>query len=307
MTTDTDIDDKTTDAGDTGVTTDAGGDAGNADPGPTADATTSNDGSSTSDEGTTELGWREKIAGDDEKFLKHLKRFGSEADFGKSYREMEKSKAQVKKPLSENPSDEEIAAYRKDNGIPDAPDGYDIKLEEGMVIGEAEKPIVDEFLKTMHEKNMPNETVNQVLGWYYKTQDMQQAQAQEAERLAAQETVKELREEWGPEYKANHGMIRAWLDRQPDDVGEMLMNKRDAEGNPIFNDPKFAKWLNNHIRQTDPSATVIHDAEMSGSSVQEEIAKIQKVIAENPEVYKKDKKMQARMSELSSIKQRMKG
>lgn len=316
MTTDADINDKTTgdnadtDNGDMSVNTDqVNPDHGNTAPPSTNDgpASTNDDPSSNGGDDASEKGWREKMAGDDEKFLKQLKRFGSEEDFGKAYREMEKSKAQIKKPLPEDPSEEELAAWRKDNGIPETPEGYDIKLPEGMVLGEDDKPMIDGFLEAMHGQNAHGDTVNKALEWYFSTQESQQVQAQEAERVAAQETVKALREEWGPEYKANHGMIKAWLDRQPDGIGEMLLNKRDAEGNPIFNNPEFAKWLNNHIRQTDPSATVIHDAEMSGSSVQGEIAKIQKVIRDNPEEYKKDKKMQARLSELSSIKNRMSG
>lgn len=254
---------------------------------------------------TNEPSWRDRLAGGDEKFRKQLDRFGAEADFGKAYREMEKLKANIKKPLPENPTPEQLAAYRKDNSIPETPDGYEkaLKLPEGVIIGEADKPIVAEFLKTVHGKNWTQEAVNDALGWYYSTQDAQQIQLKEAERLARQETITDLQSEWGPEYKASHGMIKSWLERQPDKVGDMLGGARDDNGRALLNNSTFVKWLNNHIRETDPSATILHDAAASGISVKERIEAIQKVIGDDPHRYYKTEEGLRMQEELGRLLQ----
>ncbi len=245
--------------------------------------------------------WRDRLAGGDEKFRKQLDRFGAESDFGKAYREMEKLKSTIKAPLPDSPTPEQLAQYRKDNGIPETPDKYDIKLPDGIVMGETDKPVVAEFLKSMHDKNVSPDVVNAALGWYYQTQDVQQAQHKEAERIARKETIEELRKEWGPEYKASQGMIKAWLDKQPDDAGKMLTSVRDNNGRALLNNATFVKWLNNHIRETDPSATVIHDAAMTGVSIKERVEAIQKIIRDEPARYYKGAEGQRLQDELNRL------
>lgn len=252
-------------------------------------------------------GWRERMAGGDEKFLNHLKRYGTEADFGKSHRELEKKIGQVKRDLPDNPTPEQTAAWRKENGIPETHEGYEIKLPDGIKISETDQPVVNEFLRAMHGNNMTPASVNSALGWYMSLQEKAQVIEKEAENKHRTETIAALREELGPEYKATQGMIGAWLGRQEGDVGEMLMGARGEDGHALMNNKDFVLWLNNHIRQTEPSATVIHDTDMAGSSVDAELAKIQDVIRLDPSKYNNDPKMQERLLKLATAKEKMTG
>mgnify|MGYP000100175251 CR=1 FL=1 len=59
--------------------------------------------------------------------------------------------------LSEAPTDEELAEYRKANNIPEAPDKYDLTFDSGLVIGKEDKPIVDSFLKYAHDNHYDND------------------------------------------------------------------------------------------------------------------------------------------------------
>lgn len=254
------------------------------------------------DKTKTDASWRDMMAGQDEKFRKHLDRYGSLSDVGKKIRELEKMVGQVKKPLPENPTAEQLASWRKDNGLPETPEGYEIKLPDGMTIPEDYKPVVSEFLKSMHGVNAPPAVVNSMIGWYMQREETMRAQQIEADKTQREETIGKLRTELGGEYKATQGMIKAWLDRQGD-IGQALAGARGPDGKALFNNPEFVMWLNNHIRETEPSATVIHDAEMSGVSVEDEIKKIQDVIRNNPQAYKTDQKMQDRLAKLVAAKQ----
>src|SRR3546814_3644725 len=49
---------------------------------------------------------------------------------------------------------EQIAEWRKEQGIPEKPEDYDLKFDNGLVIGEADKPLVAEFLKASHATNV---------------------------------------------------------------------------------------------------------------------------------------------------------
>jgi hypothetical protein len=55
-------------------------------------------------------------------------------------------------PFPEKGTDEEKAAWRKDAGIPDKPEAYDLKFEDGFVVGEDDKPMVDELPQAAHER-----------------------------------------------------------------------------------------------------------------------------------------------------------
>ncbi len=92
--------------------------------------------------------WRDEMAGGDEKERKRLERFASPADVYKSNRELEKklSTGKFKVDLPENPTEEQIAAYRKDMGIPE--DGkYDTEIGGGFVWSDDDKPALDFFAK----------------------------------------------------------------------------------------------------------------------------------------------------------------
>lgn len=254
--------------------------------------------------------WRKRVAGDDEKFLKHLERMGSPLDLAKSYRELEKTKGAPvqKKELSDNPTPEELAAYRKENGIPETHEGYDLNLPDGLVIGDQDKPMVMEVLKELHGKNTPPGVVKDVLTSYYKMQDAEALKFHQAEQEAKQETVEALRQEWGPEFLANKNMITNFLQKQPDAIGETIMNARDGEGRALMNSPNFVRWLRNLVGEVDPTASLIQGGGgKSAADIEARIKEIQDIIAgPESEKYYKNPKMQEELAQLTQIQERMK-
>src|SRR5580765_7475618 len=72
--------------------------------------------------------WRKNIAGDDEKELAQASRYASPADIWKKARALEQrlSSGELRPVLTKDAKPEEITAYRKAHGIPEAPDKYDL-------------------------------------------------------------------------------------------------------------------------------------------------------------------------------------
>lgn len=254
--------------------------------------------------------WREKLAGDDEKYLNKLKRFSSPQDYSKSYREMEKIASSQKKGLPDNPTPEQVAQYRKDNGIPEKASDYDLKFDDGLIVGEEDKEQVNVFLEDMHKQNTPPAQVKSAIASYLRIRDAQAAEFAKNESMHKNETVEALRQEWGPEYQANRNMVVAFLDKQGDGIGDMLKNARDASGRALLNTPQFAKWVANMAREVDPQSTIAHMTGGTGVSAQERIEQIQKIIRDEPERYYKGaegQKLQDEMSKLSAFKHGGKG
>src|SRR3546814_8605810 len=70
---------------------------------------------------------------------------------------------------------EQIAEWRKEQGIPEKPEDYDLKFDNGLVIGEADKPLVAEFLKASHATNVTPAQAKAQIAAYYAIQEQQQA------------------------------------------------------------------------------------------------------------------------------------
>ncbi len=129
------------------------------------------------------------------------------------------------------------------NGIPEAPDKYDVKLADGIVIGDADKPRVDAFLKEMHAAHAPAETVNAALNAYYKIIQNEQGDVSIKDDSFRTESETALKTEWGADFKKNLTLIQGLLSSAPEGVADKLISGRTADGNIIGNDPAVMKWL----------------------------------------------------------------
>lgn len=201
--------------------------------------------------------WRSKLAGDDKTALKSLERYNSPADMAKALREAQKkiSSGSIKSELSKDATPEEVAAWRKDQGIPDAPDGYDVKVK-GLVWGEADKPLLEDFTKFAHEKNMTPAQVKTNLEWYAQHQEQQMEARRSADLNFQYETGQSLKKEWGADYTRNVNAIKSMTDSLPDGA-DWIFNARTEDGKILGNHPLFIKWLSGAAREINPVATLL--------------------------------------------------
>ena len=211
--------------------------------------------------------WREKMAGNDAKELARLKRFNSPLDMKNAYRALEQrlSSGEYKKALPNNATPEEVTEYRKSNGIPDKPEDYDVSLGNGFVWGEADKPVLDDFTKFAHERNMPGEVVKSALEWYTHQQQVladQTAERDERERINGGEA---LRAEWGNGFKGNLAANRTLFEGHVVETpkGEkvpafdVLMSARASDGRLLGNIPDVVKIFSSISRELNPFATLV--------------------------------------------------
>ena len=51
--------------------------------------------------------------------------------------------------------------------FPEKPEDYNLDFGDGRVIGEEDKPIIEGFLQSAHERNMRPDEVKANIEWYY--------------------------------------------------------------------------------------------------------------------------------------------
>jgi hypothetical protein len=204
--------------------------------------------------------WREKMAGSDTALLHIMQRYASPVAFANAHRELhaERSSGKLRAPApAADAPPEQLAQWRKDNGIPDAPEGYLLKLPSGLVVSDDDKEMLGSFLKTVHGQNASPETVGSMVDWYYKNFETIQAKQQQNDVQAMQATEEALRAEWsGSAYRANLNAISGYLDTAPQGVKDIIFNARGVDGVPIMSKPDVVRFLHSAAMEANPASTI---------------------------------------------------
>lgn len=246
--------------------------------------------------------WRERLAAGadgkpDDKVMERLKRFAEPGAIWQSFRSLEQktSSGELVPKLSKDATPEQVTAWRQANGIPEAPDKYEIKLRDGLVVGEEDKPVIEEFAKKLHGKNVSNEVMSGFVEAYYDILETQAQKAAEEAGNRKKATEDGLRAAWGEEFRANQNRIQNLLEANlPVDSPLKAKLQRTIE-----RDPDFAKMMDALARQIMPVTTLLPGSPGGiASSVEDEITRIEGVMQKDRQAYNKDQKMQDRYLEL---------
>ena len=251
--------------------------------------------------------WRTNLAAGDEKALAFLGRFASPKAFVEAAKKANDDNKARLKPLSDDPTEAELKAYRTAMGVPEKPEGYLEKLSGGLVVGEDDRPIVDKFLAAMHEKHAPAAVTDAALQAYYKIVEEQDAAIAESVAQAKQATEEELRTEWGADYRRNLTATEGFLGSLPQEVQDAFANGFDGKGVPLKTNANVYKWLAQLALEANPLATVVPGASDQPSAIADEIAAIEKRMRTDRPGYNADTKMQARYLQLLGARDKMKG
>ena len=239
--------------------------------------------------------WRAKLSGGNADLDKRLGRYQSPKAIADALIAAQNkiSSGEIKGGLPKDATPEQLAAYRKDHGIPEKVDGYDLK---DVKFAETNKPIVDKLLAAAHETNQtPAQAKAMVLASEKIIEDMR---AQRFEQDAQLKTTTEdaLRAEWGDEYRRNINLLKNHI---PEGIADRLLSGRLADGNPIGSDPEVLKWLVAEALAKNPTGVIVpQGGSGAAASVETRMKEIEKVMRDNRKEYDKDEKMQAEYRKL---------
>lgn len=203
--------------------------------------------------------WRADWSGGDEKIAKMLERLSDPGALVKSYAEAANKirSGELAKPLAKDATPEQVAEWRKGNGIPEKPDGYFEQMPNGLVIGEDDKALFTEFAAAMHETNASPAQMHKAIEWYYGMQDDALAKAAQADKEQATKATDTLRQDWGGDYRANINVAMSFLDTLGPDLKPLFMDATLPDGTRMFNNPDILKWIVGQAREINPVGPVV--------------------------------------------------
>lgn len=250
--------------------------------------------------------WRTKAAGGDPKAEALLGRYTDPAAFVKAHLALQQkmSSGELKPALPADATPEQTAEYRKLHGIPEEPTGYLKELPSGLIIGEADRVLYDDFAKHMHGINASPAVVKAAIEWQFKyAEGIAKADA-ERDGKYMREAEDVLRTAWGKEYRENVDRSGEVIGMAPASVHKSLEGARLADGTLFANNPDVAKWLAGISRELNPVRTLVPSGGMPGQGLDEEIKSIESKMG--TPAYWKDDAMQSRYRDLIDARDRQK-
>jgi hypothetical protein len=253
--------------------------------------------------------WRQEILGGEEyiksnadasKELERLQNFKSPNDIYKSFRSIEKefSKRAPRMEFKEGMSEADLAKYRQQEGIPNSPKEYKLEFDNGLVVGENDKPLVDGFLDYAHKKNMPESYVKSAIEWYLSDAENSSAKMAQMENDHKLQTLSSLKAEWGPEFQGNINAINELFIDAPE-IKDILLTARGPDGLPIGNVDSVIRWAVGLSKKVNPMASfTLPGGENGFKALESRLGELKNIMTTDRERWFKSPDLQSEYDEL---------
>ena len=178
----------------------------------------------------------------DEKHQALASRYTSAADVVSALAETQRTLSSRPKALAANATEEEVTAYRTEQGLPTSADGYEVIRPDNMAEedfkSEGFQKSLAPYRDIMMKHNLPTSVLQELFD-VRMTQDAAIIEAQNTRdytNAADGETA--MRKEWGPDYDANISNAGAFLKVLGADE---LLTRELKGGNLLGSDPAFMR------------------------------------------------------------------
>jgi hypothetical protein len=239
--------------------------------------------------------WRDKLAGGDEKLKNLLNRYTAPDAFAKAFKEL-RAAYDSRKPakdeaveLPENPTDEQLAAYRKAKGVPEKPEDYEFEVPEGKELSDSEYDILMDFAKAMHGKNMPASAVKEISSWFLEYEDIVAQKNADSAYQARLQTEEKLRAEWGADYRANVNLMSNVLQEHLGTNSGAFLSQQLMDGSRLGDNETFIKLMAEVSRKIGGSTAELYttDVHTTGQSLETRKSELMKMMNDPDPIVRK--------------------
>lgn len=159
------------------------------------------------DDGPKPVAWSDQVKGiADEKVRGFAEKFLSHEDLAKAAldlrQQVSKREGFVRTPY-DGMTEDETKAWRAAAGLPEAPEGYGLKLPDQFLVTDADKEAWGGLQKLAFEAGVPRKGLESVVGWYMARLEAVQKSQDAALEAEKQRGHTELRQNWGADYERN--------------------------------------------------------------------------------------------------------
>jgi hypothetical protein len=158
--------------------------------------------------------------------------------------------------LPKNATPEQVAQWRTENGIPEAPTST--TQADGGKGADEDKPLIDGLLKTLHaQERLGNAGASAAVDWYYEEVQQRTNERLQKDVDFARQTEDALRTEWGGEYKLNMQPHQGPGRHGARGRARAHQGRRLANGDPLLSHPGSLKWLVGMAREINPPTALV--------------------------------------------------
>ena len=244
--------------------------------------------------------WRQQLAGDDEKALKQLERYEDPTAIWTKTRALEQklSSGEYRQttPFPEAGTEQEQAEWRRQNGIPEGPDKYQLSRQ----VEEEQMAEIEPFLEYAYNKNLPADVADAVVNYFYENAERGEEAISVADEADAETTEDFLRAEWGDDFRRNQNKVRGVLDMVPDGP-DSLLEARLPDGSKLANSPAFQQFLLMAADAINPTMVVPPGGGDVMSSIMDEIDEIKSIMSSKEYTPQKRARYRELLSELDRL------
>jgi len=249
--------------------------------------------------------WRDQavaaigLEGDEaSKMLKHLARFSTpEAAFKAGHDSAIKIRSgEISTGLPEDPTDEQMQEYREANGIPETSEGYELSLDEGLILGEEDQGIMPAVFDMAHKHNLSSEAMSDLTNAMLVGRQAEMDKIYQQDGLDEQSVRQALKEQWGNNTDANLNMFQNFLNKIPESAREDFANARLDGGLGLVHSPELVMYFADIERQINPLASVMPSSDSARSTLQSEFDALTKRMGDDD--WHNDKAANERWKEL---------
>ena len=255
----------------------------------------------------TPTDWREQLAGEDESRLNQLSRISNIPALIDNYFEAQSliSRGEVSNGLPDKPTKQQLATWREANGVPKTAKGYEVSLDDGLVLGTVDTRIMDVVFPVAHKFNVSTAAMTGLMNAWLKGREVEADALMSQDGIDQQSAVRQLKETWGGEYDLNINMTRNLINQLPESVRDSFANGQLAGGRAIMNSPEMMVFFADLARKLNPMGTVVPNANNPVQTMNDEITALEKRMGDDD--WHKDTTAQARYQALLNARDALGG